>query len=245
MAENARLTELPVEILYEILLYSLSSKLPLTCRHLYQVFKEAPPSILAIYVLHQYPRPTINDALKYPIMTIEVVHQFNRLHPQQKTGRIALPKRLFRDLDHLPPSQRDRNSHPLPYLRDLSVFAASISREIEYNSFDGYPLTRAVFANHLPLIDHLLSKGASPKAKNCFPIRVAIQKGDLALVKRLVEPPDSRDPSRPGKRVKLADRVTLTSELMDLASKRRAFDIVEWMFEEKGVLPRAGTLRRL
>lgn len=55
------------------------------------------------------------------------------------------------------------------------------------NSHDGYPLARAVFARHVPLIRLLLRYGADPGLKDGWAVTTAIGNGDGELVRMLLE----------------------------------------------------------
>ena len=68
---------------------------------------------------------------------------------------------------------------------------------------------------------------------------VAIRRKDLSLVRRLIERP--KEPEKT-KRRKLEDRILVTSEMLRMAVKCDARDIVEYFTLEKGCIPDMQTL---
>ena len=62
-------------------------------------------------------------------------------------------------------------------------------------------------------------------------------RGDLALVRLLVEPPDGHGGQ--------ADRVQVTSEMLKIAVTSGAHDVAEYLMNEKGSVPDLKTLSRL
>jgi ankyrin repeat protein len=106
------------------------------------------------------------------------------------------------------------------------------------DSHDGYPLAHAVSAGAVPLVRFLLDHGASPRRRDALAVRIAIKRKDLALVRLLVEPPDAPpDERRTGKRRRLADRVQVSTEMLNLAMMCRACYIAEYLMNEKGCVP--------
>ena len=114
------------------------------------------------------------------------------------------------------------------------------------NAHDGYALTKAVLAGCVPLVRFLLDQGATPARKGNLPITIAIRRRDLGLVRMLVERTDSGKSSSEhagsGKRRKLEDRVAVTPEMLRIAVKCKAQDIVEYLTREKGCIPDMQTL---
>jgi len=106
------------------------------------------------------------------------------------------------------------------------------------NSSNGYPLVRAVNGRSIDLIRFLLDRGADPALRGALAIKVAIQKKDLKLVKMLIEYEEKvvlEDVTR--KKKKVADRVTVTPTMLDMAVKADARHIVRYFMEEKGAIP--------
>ncbi|KAI0635593.1 hypothetical protein C8Q77DRAFT_1053453 [Trametes polyzona] len=205
------LDHLPVELLYEIYTLALSPSLPLTCKHLYAVFKSAPPTLHAEFLIQRYNEfaetsasarayGLISKVLRYPICTREVLEAILRsAHcpyiptPQDRDRRpTILPRHLFRNLNPRDnPGQRPWTEYdePLPFLKFLYTHP-----RIPYpatNSYDGYALTRAVYAEFTPLIRFLLAHEASPMCKDNLAVLVAIRRKSLPLVRMLIERDDS------------------------------------------------------
>jgi hypothetical protein len=153
------------------------------------------------------------------------------------SGPPELPRRLFRQLSA-------SGVEALPHLRFLYTSSAPqlSRRRPDIDSYDGYPLARAVSAGAVPLVRFLLDHGASPRRRDALAVRMAIKRRDLSLVRLLVEPPDER---RTGKRRKLADRVKVTAEMLRLAVMCGAQDIAEYLMNEKGCVPDLRTLSLL
>lgn len=153
-----------------------------------------------------------------------------------------LPRRLFRRLS---PS----GAEALPLLHSLyrdSIPVPPPRPVPDVDSHDGYPLVRAVSAGAVPLVRFLLERGASPRRRSALSVRLAIKRGDLALVRLLVEPPDVRpNERRVGKRRRLADRVQVDPEMLKVAVAYGAHDIAEYLMNEKGCVPDLRTLSLL
>jgi len=128
--------------------------------------------------------------------------------------------------------------HPLPYLKYL--YETPSIPPPDANSHDGYALTKAVHARFIPLIRFLLVHGASPQCKKGLAVMVAIRRKDLTMVRMLVEHPKSTQ-----KRRKLEDRILVTSEMLRMAVKCDARDIVEYLTLEKRCIPDMQTLRMM
>ncbi|KAL4252576.1 hypothetical protein ABKN59_005027 [Abortiporus biennis] len=259
------LETLPVEILYEVFIHSESPSLPHTTRHLYSVFKHAPSSIQAEYIINRYisaMTPTrkgigiISKALQYPICNspsiIEAILRDKRVDKKilRDDKKTELPRRFFRNLS--PRVQRSsrklavEEEYPLPFLRYL--YAHPKIPPINTNSFEGYALTKAVASDYISLVKFLLDQGASPQWKNGLAVNVAITRKDLPLVRLLIEPDmtiaeeDTRKSETKGrrktaKRRKLEDRMKVTQEMLKAAVRSDARDIVEYLMKEKGCVP--------
>lgn len=75
---------------------------------------------------------------------------------------------------------------------------------------------------------------------------MAIRQKDLALVKMLVEREDKASLNKgTAKKRKLEDRVLLDSRMLKVALKCDAMDIVEYLTQEKGVVPDIQTLKMM
>ena len=111
----------------------------------------------------------------------------------------------------------------------------------DIESHQGYPLVRAVFVGAVPVVRFLLEHGASPCRRGALPVKIAIRRRDLALVRLLVEPPEAP----PDGHEKVADRVQVTSEMLKIAVISRAHDIAEYLVNEKGCVPDLETLSYL
>jgi len=103
-----------------------------------------------------------------------------------------------------------------------------------------------VHARYIPLVRFLLDLGASPASKKNLAVIVAITQKDLALVKMLVEREDKASLNKgTAKKRKLEDRVVLDSKMLKVALKCDAMDIVEYLTQEKGVVPDIQTLKMM
>lgn len=189
----------------------------------------------------------LTKLLRYPICTADILDALFRISSDivSLKWRPELPRRLFRSLAPRsrakPPLWTDQD-HPLPFLNYL--FTCPNIHPPDVNSHEGYALTKAVQAGFVPLVRFLLDHGASPRHKNSMPILVAIHRKDLSLVRLLVERVD-RDPAeqkQKGKRRKLEDRAQVTPEMLKVAVKLNAQDIVEYFTKEKGCVPDMQTL---
>ncbi|EJF64814.1 hypothetical protein DICSQDRAFT_124968 [Dichomitus squalens LYAD-421 SS1] len=201
------LDHLPVELLYDIHAFASSPALPLTCKYLYEVFKSAPATVHADYLISCYENLAAQSAsvrafgfvsriLRYPICTQEVLEAIFRnpscplassTHSTQRTVTV-LPRRLFRNLaPRDDPGQRPwtDDDEPLPFLRYL--YGHERISVIATNSYDGYALTRAVYAEFTPLVRFLLANEASPECKDNLAVAVAIRRRSLPLVRMLIE----------------------------------------------------------
>jgi hypothetical protein len=139
-------------------------------------------------------------------------------------------------VDGASPKWAEREN-PLPYLEYL--YGTPGIPPPDVNSHDGYALTKSVHASFFPLVRFLLAHGASPKCKKGLAVMVAIRRKDLTLVRMLIERPKEMTK----KRQKLEDRIQVTSEMLRLAVKCQAWDIVEYLTVEKECVPDMQTLR--
>jgi len=139
------LDTLPVELLYEIQKYALSPYLPHVSRHLYAVYKSAPTSVQAQYLIGRFLRESeysprqsiITVVLRYPVCSqgvLEAILRSPECPSVSRTGRkTELPRRLFRALSPRDSARcsgqrkpEDKTSggwteddDPLPFLRYL------------------------------------------------------------------------------------------------------------------------------
>ncbi|KAI6099818.1 hypothetical protein F5141DRAFT_398689 [Pisolithus sp. B1] len=273
------LIDLPVELLYEVGLYAVSSALPQTCKVLHAIFKASPASYRAQYLVacieRSHPREDtiITTILKYPICNEDVLEAYFRMTPSKAESRKRwvpeLPRRLFRSLATNSNSPRlpfapcvapwrarsegetlqwTELDHPLPFLRYL--YTCPHIHPPAVNSHEGYALTKAVQARFVPLIQFLLSHGATPDRKGSLAVLIAISRRDLPMVRMLVERPETTHAQPVGeragaKRRRLGDRVSVTPEMLRAAVKCKAQDIIEYFTREKGCIPDIHTLLML
>ncbi|KAI0034199.1 hypothetical protein K488DRAFT_77360 [Vararia minispora EC-137] len=242
------LDTLPVELLYEIYLFSLSESFPQTNRRIHAVFCAAPSGIHAEYILGRHlaaqaltrsKTPIVTRALRFPLCSESVLDALLR-HPSfpslGEPGRPTLPRRLFRTLEKNRRSQDWRSRHaPLPFLEYLYTHPSIPAPDID--SHDGYPLAHAVRVGHRPLIDFLLAHGADPGRNGGLAVKLAIQRRDLQLLRVLVEPDASAGVGNRGKRRRVPDRVVLGSAHLRVAVQAQAAEVCNWLMREKGCVP--------
>jgi hypothetical protein len=251
------LNQLPVELLYEIQLYALSHSLPLTSSYLHQIFKSAPPSFHAEYIFLRVSRLKSGSfysyALRYRVCSLQVLHFIQNYAPTGESRRVDLPKHLFSGL--IPRKDSNKSSwnesdHPLSFLRSLRDMGFIVN----FNSDSGYGLVKAVQSGFIPLVRYLLDQGALPSHKGDLAVRVAIRQNNLQMVKLLIERSDkhlevnasgANEKSSCGskaKRRKLEDRVRVSKDMLKMAVKCNAQDIVDYFIQEKGCVPDMQTL---
>ncbi|OAV86920.1 hypothetical protein PTTG_10485 [Puccinia triticina 1-1 BBBD Race 1] len=174
----------------------------------------------------------------------------------------ALPTRLFKALSSKPSDDSTADDHTdeleqaFRYI-DLLLTDYGTSPD----KLGGYPLARSVLSGNLAFIRLLLDHGARPAIKDNLVIMVAIETGDLELLRLLVEPayihPDeSRLPlthcclnkntpdSSNHKKLKLEDRVQITDQMLEKAIKRRHAPMARY-FIERGARPTLETIRMI
>jgi len=252
------LDSLPTEITHEIQLFALSPSLPEVSRHIHHIFKTAPASYHALYILSRIVTTqggpvgisdTLTRALRYPLCSqavLEALFRRCRWTSACLTGirKPELPRRLFRSL--MPrttfgghPAQWNESDHPMPFLKCLY----DLPTAPDPNSYEGYALTKAVHARFQPLVRFLLDRGASPNHKNQLAVMVAIHQKDVVLVKMLIE--REAVPGPRNKRRRLPDRVKVNTKMLSAAVKCDAREIVEYLAGEKGCVPSLQTIRSL
>ncbi|GAA5827061.1 hypothetical protein JCM5353_001856 [Sporobolomyces roseus] len=170
------LVDLPVELLLDIHLLSLSSSLPQVSRSFHQLFSTSSTFHKASYLILRHPsHKSLSHAIRYPICTLPVLESFERIHSIRGVGKLKcrqLPRRLFSSLTPSPsPSQSNPNRHYTLIQYLLEEYQASP------NSHTGYPLARAVFAGDLKMIQLLLKHGADPGLKQGWAVVTAIMSG--------------------------------------------------------------------
>lgn len=137
-----------------------------------------------------------------------------------------LPKRLFRPK----PGPGEPTISPLVHWL-FNRFEPPLA------SHKNYALNRAALNQNYDMVELLLRKGADPNLRMHFPLRAAIEKKDLRLVKLLVEPfaESSDSPAKgSGKKRKLTDRIRITPGLVKDALKNGTPEIVDYFVHEKG-----------
>ncbi|EKM58414.1 uncharacterized protein PHACADRAFT_252716, partial [Phanerochaete carnosa HHB-10118-sp] len=182
------LQSLPVELLYEIFIYSSWHLLPHTSKHFYEVFKCSPSSVTAEYLLARHTNAAglikfggalITKILRYPICTQTVLEALLRLPDYASTkrdtsGTIKLPRRLFRSLSPRSTRPWSAQDEPMPFLR--YIYDHPQIPPPNANCWDGYALTRAVASGFIPLTQFLLEHGASPACKGGMAVLVAVRR---------------------------------------------------------------------
>ena len=226
--------------------------------------KSASPFFHAEYILGRVIRDKdvrlseiYSRTLRYPICDQQVIQCIPCLVKRLgfsldgDLSLVHLPARIF---GNLRPGSCSWTVHdqPLPFIRYL--WDCPDIPKLDLNHLNGYPLTKAVHAGFIPLIQFLLDHHASPKCHDCLAVKVAIRKKDLRLLKLLVERTSSGQDNKSGnvdgkrgrkKRQKLADRVPLDATALNLAIAAGADDIVSYLYEEKGVVPNMETIKRM
>ncbi|KAJ7104278.1 hypothetical protein B0H15DRAFT_960329 [Mycena belliarum] len=166
--------------------------------------------------------------------------------PAPRARPAELPKRLFRALGPRTDREYRAGDAPLPLLRYLYAAPRLTHAPPDADSHAGYALTRAVHAEHVPLVRLLLDHGASPAHKRGLAVLVAIRRKQLSLVRMLIERTDAEPGAgKGGKKRRLEDRVEVTPEMLKTAVKAKARDIAEYFMEEKGCVPDMQTLQML
>ncbi|KIP08251.1 hypothetical protein PHLGIDRAFT_69767, partial [Phlebiopsis gigantea 11061_1 CR5-6] len=242
------------QLLYEVYMFSGWHSLPLASKHLYTVFKCAPSTVHAEYLLTRHAdlqgrtRPTrslFTRLLRNRLCTQTVLDIICRTHCISMTlhdnGKpVELPRRLFRTLQSRSANSWTLQDQPLPFLRYL--YSHSRISPPDPNSHEGYALTKAVSVGFTPLVRFLLDKGASPDCKDGIAVHVAIRRRDLSLVKMLIEPDTT---PKSAKKRRLEDRIKVDQAMLKTAIACDARDIVKYFMDEKAVMPDMQTLRHM
>jgi hypothetical protein len=163
----------------------------------------------------------------------------------------ALPVRLFKALsrtpsDHSPAIIKDHADQLDQAFRYIHLLLTEYGTSPD--KFGGYPLARSVLSGNLAFVRLLLDHGARPGIKDNLVIMVAIETGDLELLRLLIEPnfihpketsqsspliPNSR-PLKNHKKLKLEDRVQITDQMLEQAIKRKDAAMAQY-FINKGL----------
>jgi hypothetical protein len=94
---------------------------------------------------------------------------------------------------------------------------------------------------HIPLVKFLLQHGAFP---NEVVLRATVKNKDLALLRLLIERIDGTE-TKSGKKRRLSDRITDLQPVLYTAVKYGAKDIIQWLINEKGVVPSVQLLKEM
>ncbi|WVQ84982.1 hypothetical protein IAT38_007146 [Cryptococcus sp. DSM 104549] len=255
----AKLTDLPVELIQQIHLLAHNPFLPQSSLLLYYALHNPSPTYTARYFLSLYADFRAKDvlvrALRHPVCGVEEARALRDIWdgrrgagPWRGGDRTVtlprlecpeLPRRLFRS--PTPPTP------PIPPLLPF-LYANYTQSPPSPNSHKGYPLCRAVLQRNYELVRFLLRKGADPGLKNFMAVEIAVEMRDLRMVKLLVEreanegegEPTSDLPDnspRTAKRVKLSDRIVVGTRMVEVAMKKGATDIVNYLVYDKSVMP--------
>lgn len=209
--------KLPAELLESIHLHSLSAALPSLNRGLHAIFSETTTNHRARFLLLSHPQNTLHRALKHPITDLAVLHALERLCAKSKQilKTKELPRRLL--------SATPIDIPLIHYLLD--------HYSVSPNSKKGYFLSKAVFIENLPLVQLLLDYGADPTLNGNWSVRNAIAKGDLQLVRMLLEG-DYVHPQLADDAARTLDDVEVDRNLVGKRTKRRI------SMESEGSTPR-------
>lgn len=143
MRGSRTLTDLPVELLYELYILALSPSLPLASKYIYTAIKTGSAVLHAHYILGRHSLyfchseegltcisgKFLTPALRYPICSIQVLDALHRILDKTTIPDdipdasfedfFELPRRIFRSLDPTMIPVYGPNSEPLPLLRFL------------------------------------------------------------------------------------------------------------------------------
>jgi len=185
--------------------------------------------------------------LRYRLCTLEVLDTVieclrgRRDVFTRPESRVELPKRLFRRLKPHPNSTSEEDE-VLLFLRHLRNHPGL--PRMNWDSHQGYPLSKAVHSGSVRLATFLLDRGASPEEYGCIAAKIVIRQKDLAMLKLLVEYIPSKQ-RKSGKKKKPKDRFKPDSSLLKLAVEVGANDVVEYLYREKKVMPDMTTLNKM
>ncbi|KAF7375037.1 hypothetical protein MSAN_00389800 [Mycena sanguinolenta] len=265
------LEDIPVELLYEIELYSLSTVLPITSRRLYTIFTAAPPSFRAQYILSHFEpdnarlSDVVSKILRFPLCSVTVLDAVLRAWPAdaspstgEQTSSPPSPsggQTNPSEAEEIPDTQPSPPTQAAPELPRRLFRALGPRIDRAYTDDDApLPLLRYLYtspANHTSkselsrrLCADARDHGASPTHKRGLAVLVAIRLKKLSLVRMLIERTEPGG-GRGAKKRRLEDRLEVTKEMLKAAVKAKARDIAEYFMEEKGCVPDIQTLHML
>ncbi|KNZ63574.1 hypothetical protein VP01_1125g4 [Puccinia sorghi] len=247
---------LPVELLHHIHLLSESEHLPIANKSLHHIYQRTTSNrYRAIFLWRKYVTSNSNKIpwhaiLSVPACTLEVLRILTSFHDQHQPGNKikipVLPTRLFKALNTSTKEEHTAYQYIHTLLKEYQTSPDKLG---------GYPLARSVLSRNIPFICLLLSYGARPAIKNNLVIMVAIETGDLSLLRLLIEPSfihprqDSSNhhspltlPQNSHKKIKLADRVQITDQMLEKAIKMKHPSIAHYLIQ-KGARPTLETIR--
>ena len=233
--------------MYELHLLALSPSLPMVSSYFANVFKNMSPFFKATYIVARIEASEHSDldsgkiysrALRYPICERTVFEMICRLLEDNKVfprSPIRLPRRLFRSLLPANGQEWSDQDYPLPFLRN--IYGTPNLPTINANAYDGYALTKAVYAQFTPLVKFLLDKGALPECKDGIAVKIAVRLKDLDMFKMLIV-------GWPRQGLSSRDREIAESMMMELAILSGASNVVEF-YRGKGIVPNIVALQKI
>lgn len=187
-----------LQLIWEIHLLALTPALAITSTQLFHQLARPPSALAARFLLSYHasapPIDLLSRILRHGACTLDVFQAVERLFSDRQTRGVVpstttlqvkeLPKRLFRNLLEPNVSPPQLKSTLLPFLTYLFTKYQPCP-----SSHKGYPLCAALTEHptSFPLVRYLLDKGADPSMKDGYAVLLAIDKGDLELVRLLVE----------------------------------------------------------
>ncbi|KAL7420512.1 hypothetical protein Q5752_004462 [Cryptotrichosporon argae] len=195
------LADLPGEILQDIHLFALNPSLPVACRQFAHVLSGSPTYVARYFIALYGARGAdelIARALPHRIVDVGVAREIARLwaldiggggsgggtcsgSPARALRCGELPRRIFR-------------ARPAPGAPAIDPLVPYLVDELgaDVNGRNGYALARAVLNGNGALVRFLLARGADPGLKGSLAVQAAIERGDLGMVKLLVERMDGQ-----------------------------------------------------
>ncbi|KAG0152387.1 hypothetical protein CROQUDRAFT_649789 [Cronartium quercuum f. sp. fusiforme G11] len=165
-----------------------------------------------------------------------------------------IPTRLFKPLSSNKTTRTENETRAIKLEQSYQyIFTLLTEFRTSPDKTGGYPLARSVLSGNLDFIRLLLDFGARPRLKDNLVIMVAIEKGDLYIVRMLVERdyihPEEDCKSRPrsdmkNKKVKREDRVKINDCMLEKALRRKHYRIADYLMG-KGARPTLETIRLL
>ncbi|BEJ14098.1 hypothetical protein CspHIS471_0312720 [Cutaneotrichosporon sp. HIS471] len=115
-----------------------------------------------------------------------------------------------------------------------------------------YPLIRGAADRNYELVEWLLRRGTSVTKNDNLALKAAIMNQDLKMLRLLIEPEGYRynkekqaHITKHSDPVPLPDRTQCRREWVDLALQYKAYDIVHWLVDEKGLTPSLNRIMNL